>query len=179
MRPARVLAAYQALLYKRPYITNSATTAVLAAAGDGIAQVVFERKKYDGARTMRMFIFGAMIGPVVTKWYRYLDSVVGHELTAKRLAVKLATDQILFAPACQSLSISFVALLEGKRVVEEVRTNFKDVLLASYKIWPFVQVLNFSLVPLQYRTLFVQVVALGWNTYFTWKLHKDNADIKH
>ncbi len=38
-----------------------------------------------------------------------------------------------------------------------------DTLIANWAIWPMVQLVNFRFVPLNYRLLFVNTLAIGWN----------------
>ncbi|CAF89100.1 unnamed protein product, partial [Tetraodon nigroviridis] len=41
-----------------------------------------------------------------------------------------------------------------------------------FQLWPPVQIANFYFVPLHHRLAVVQVVAVGWNSYLTWKANK-------
>lgn len=54
-----------------------------------------------------------------------------------------------------------MAIMEGADPVERLRTSFAPSYKANLMIWPFVQGVNFSVVPLDYRVLFVNFVALG------------------
>jgi len=58
-------------------------------------------------------------------------------------------------------------MLEGVSPVERLRTSYWQALATNWMIWPFVQLANFKLVPLQYRLLFVNVVSIGWNSYLS------------
>ena len=42
----------------------------------------------------------------------------------------------------------------------------------NWMMWIPAQIINFALVPLQYRVLVANVVALAFNTYLSWASHK-------
>lgn len=54
-----------------------------------------------------------------------------------------------------------MAIMEGSDPAERLRTAFVPSYKANLLIWPMVQGINFSIVPLDYRVLFVNVAALG------------------
>jgi protein Mpv17 len=48
-----------------------------------------------------------------------------------------------------------------------VRTKLKPTLLANYMVWPAAHLINFSLVPLDLRILYVNVIAIFWTVYLS------------
>lgn len=54
-----------------------------------------------------------------------------------------------------------MAIMEGSDPIEKWRNTFLPSFKASLSIWPFIQTVNFSLVPLHHRVLFVNVISLG------------------
>lgn len=56
----------------------------------------------------------------------------------------------------------------GERVKERIGSTYVDAIKANLMVWPAVQLVNFSVVPLEHRVLVVNVVALGWNCYLSW-----------
>ena len=46
-----------------------------------------------------------------------------------------------------------------------VRDNYVATVLVNWKIWTIPQIINFNLVPVEYRVLFGNLVALIWNYY--------------
>ncbi|CAA9993416.1 unnamed protein product [Nesidiocoris tenuis] len=122
-----------------------------------------------------MAVLGACIGPTLHGWYSTLGRILGETSSLPRNLGKVAVDQTLFAPVCIASFLSLTALLQGRDVVKTLENDYLDVLSANYKLWPPVQVINFTLVPLYYRTLFVQLIALGWNTYLSTKVNKEKV----
>lgn len=47
----------------------------------------------------------------------------------------------------------------------KLKNNLPSIVSNQYKIWPVVQLINFYLLPLKYRLLFVNIVAFLWNIY--------------
>jgi protein Mpv17 len=60
-----------------------------------------------------------------------------------------------------------------KRLDDTFITGVKN----NYLVWPWVQMANFSVVPLEHRVLVVNVVALGWNCYLSY-LNSSGGDDK-
>lgn len=119
-------------------------------------------------------IFFILQGPALRSWYGFLNNFVGSK--GKTVAVKkVLMDQIVFAPTFLLFILSSVGFMQGKsleNIEKDIKNNYLDVLITNYYIWPFVQIINFYYIPLQYQVLIVQTVALFWNTYLSWKTNK-------
>ncbi|CAH0600551.1 unnamed protein product [Chrysodeixis includens] len=179
MSGRRLFRMYQDVLRRRPYLVQAVQTSVLMAAGDVIAQTGIEKiplTSLDISRTIRFSSIGFfVIGPTFRVWYGILAKYVGSGGSPTVTIKKVLMDQLLFAPFILFVLLALIATLKGKNlqeVKEELRLNYKDVLLTSYTIWPWVQICNFYLVPLQYQVLLVQTIALFWNTYLSWKTQR-------
>ncbi|ROT39924.1 hypothetical protein SODALDRAFT_332072 [Sodiomyces alkalinus F11] len=163
---------YQARLAARPLLTQSITTAVLFATGDTIAQQAVEKrgaKNHDMARTGRMALYGGTIfGPAATTWFKFLARNVVMKNKTAETAARVACDQLIFAPTFIGVFLSSMAVLEGTSPREKLDKSYASALKTNYFIWPAVQGINFTFVPLQHRVLFVNVISIGWNCYLSY-----------
>jgi hypothetical protein len=63
-----------------------------------------------------------------------------------------------------------------ERINERLDSTFYTALTRNWMVWPAVQLVNFSVVPLDHRVLVVNVVALGWNCYLSYLNNKGAVD---
>ncbi|KAK5992721.1 Protein SYM1 [Cladobotryum mycophilum] len=163
---------YNARLAARPLLTQGITTAVLFATGDLTAQQLVEKKglkKHDLTRTGRMALYGGCVfGPAATTWLGFLARRVTHKHPRIETLARVACDQILFAPVAIGAFLSSMAVMEGTSAQERLQTTWWPALQTNWMVWPFVQCINFTFVPLQYRLLFANVISIGWNSYLSW-----------
>ncbi|KAJ2499793.1 hypothetical protein GGH96_003226 [Coemansia sp. RSA 1972] len=142
---------------------------------------------YDPMRTARFFLYGCMFGPVAYKWYSLLDrrfplplvalgspapSALGTS-AAKMLAIgkRVAVDQVAFAPVAIGTFFAVMGAMEGKHINDiraSLRAKYPDALVGNYALWPWAQLVNFSVIPLIYRVPFSSVVSVLWNVYLSW-----------
>jgi protein Mpv17 len=88
----------------------------------------------------------------------------------------MSLDQLVFAPPFVATLLAAFTLTQGKGTEGVKRKLDKDwwnTLVANWKIWPAVQMITFSVLPLKLRVVFVQIVAVGWNSYLAWVAHRD------
>lgn len=83
------------------------------------------------------------------------------------MVARVALDQAVFAPSIIGVFLSSMAVLEGGSVRQKLGRNYAGALATNYFVWPWVQLVNFKMVPLEHRLLFVNLVSIGWNCYLS------------
>jgi hypothetical protein len=51
------------------------------------------------------------------------------------------------------------------RCMLQIRRDYPLVQLNGWKVWPVAALINYKFVPLQFRVLFINCVALGWSIF--------------
>ena len=108
-----------------------------------------------------------VFGPGATQWYKLLTRINLQNKYATTAARVLA-DQCIFASANLCLFLSSMAYLEGASPRKRLNDKYFEALKKNWLLWPPVQTLNFTVVPLEHRVLAVNIVSLGWNCYLSW-----------
>lgn len=162
--------------------SQAVQTGLLMATGDVVAQTVIDGKRLHDMDFVRVVRFGAigtcLVGPSLFTWYGFMERRIGTAGTSTLLK-KVCADQLLFAPSFIVVLLSTIGFSQGqspKKVKEQLFATYPDILLNNYKLWPAVQLFNFYLTPLQYRVLVVQLVAIFWNTYLSWKTNSNSSE---
>lgn len=101
-----------------------------------------------------------VFGPAATIWYKQLEKIKLPNKNAEILA-RVAADQVVFASTNLLVFLSTMSVLEGSDPKEKLDKSYKTALTKNYMVWPWVQMVNFKLVPLEHRVLVVNVVSLG------------------
>ncbi|KAJ3228581.1 Protein required for ethanol metabolism [Chytriomyces hyalinus] len=153
-----------------PIAVQAVSTGGLFIVGDILAQQGVERKgvsNHDVSRTLRLALYGGLIGCALVSVLA--ENCVVQERVESVLG-RVALDQIVFAPAFIGLFISSTTLMSGQSLADvKARLNdgYREVVINNWKVWPAVQIVNFAFVPLLYRSLVVNTIATGWNTYLS------------
>ncbi|XP_066560808.1 mitochondrial inner membrane protein Mpv17 isoform X2 [Amia ocellicauda] len=169
---------YQKLMSKHPWKLQIFTAGSLMGIGDVISQQLIERKgltNHSVQRTAKMMSIGfCFVGPVLGGWYKALDKLVPG--ASKTVALKkMILDQAVFAPCFLGCFLTITGTLNGLTVeknLTKLKRDYPDALISNYYLWPPVQIVNFYFIPLHYRLAVVQVVAIIWNSYLSWKANK-------
>jgi len=164
-----ILRAYQKLLISNPIVTKSVSSGVIACLGSTLSQA-FSAGEISLKVSRSFLIFGTLItGPVTHYLYTSLDKLFPGSGLAKSF-LRVLTDRLVFAPCFLFLTLYVLSRLQGEdhqSALDSTRGKYWVSLIANWKIWTLPQIININLVPLQYRVLFANTVALVWNFYLT------------
>lgn len=145
---------------------------------------VINHYNYDWCRTLRSIIYGSLIFSFIgDKWYKVLNYKIRLPQSSvnswNNRFLRVGVDQIFFAPVSLPFYFTCMTILEGNPIQIaklKIREQWWVTLRTNWLIWPIVQTINFSFVPLPYQLLTVNVVAIFWNTFLSYK--NSNIDLE-
>ncbi|KAL4636115.1 peroxisomal membrane protein 2 isoform X1 [Arapaima gigas] len=173
----RLLQQYLYLLKKYPVLTKSVTSGVLSALGNLLSQALERRAKaqrgsaakdIDALGIARFASYGFCVtGPVSHYFYQLLELLVPSSVPYC-MAKRLLLDRLVFAPAFLLLFYVVMNVLEGNKLPalqDKLRASYWPALKMNWKVWTPFQFVNINFVPVQFRVLFANLVALFWYAY--------------
>ena len=177
------LANYHRLLKSHPLTTKAATSCVVSLVGELIGSYIKGRaarckgdKAHPFVNWQRLCVFGvygaAITAPVFHWWYGALEKIVAALKLPPRLSnvVKIALDRALITPPFLFFTIAYLRYFQtfsAQDTMTSVRNVYAAALYTNWRVWTPAQAVNFFCVPLEYRVLFGNVVALWWNVYLS------------
>lgn len=181
---------YYRQVQKRPMLTQSIMASTMWVLGDCLAQNLEnynlpknqQPKPYNYSRTLKMGLIGlCWNGPFSSWWLRFLDRKFTSSTHPNVIFKKLFCDQVFQNPTLTSGVILLVGLsnnLGFEKSVNVVKTDLLDVMYRGWVYWTLIQIINFRVVPLNYRLLFVQIMAIIWNGYLSLTSNQSIENVK-
>ncbi|KAH8750781.1 Mpv17/PMP22 family protein [Diaporthe sp. PMI_573] len=166
----RTVQAYGRAQRKRPWITQICTSLTIYFCADLSAQRI-NGKDYDVERTGRSLVIGGISSIPSFEWFMWLSRNFNYSSRILSIGTKIIINQSIFTPLFNTYFFGMQAFLAGDSFVEiweRVRRTVPVSIINSVKLWPIVTAINFTYVPLEYRSVFAGVIAVGWQTYLTW-----------
>ena len=103
--------------------------------------------------------------------YQYvLPWIAPGKQCASVVAKKWLFTQTVFTMISIGTFYATVPLFQGQTLnesYEELYNKMIPTLKTNYKVWPILQMFNFTFVPMKLQPLFVAVMSLFWNTYLS------------
>ncbi|XP_066499087.1 mpv17-like protein [Hoplias malabaricus] len=149
-----------------PWITNVTLYGCLFAGGDLAHQCLAHSEHIDWKHTRNVAIVALSFhGNFNYFWLQALE----RRFPGRSLGMvlrKLALDQSFASPLATSVFYTGVSFVEGKKdIFEDWREKFFNTYKTGLMYWPFMQFLNFVLMPLYLRTAFMGCSAFLWATF--------------
>lgn len=166
----RSVQAYGRAQRRRPWITQICTSLTIYFCADLSAQHI-NGKEYDVERTGRSLIIGGISSIPSFEWFMWLSRNFNYSSRIISIATKIVINQSIFTPIFNTYFFGMQAFLAGDNFVEiweRVKRTVPTSMVNSVKLWPIVTAINFTYVPIEYRSVFAGVIAVGWQTYLTW-----------
>ena len=91
----------------------------------------------------------------------FIDQTIGAVLINMGFFVAFELVQQLYAPY-PSLRSNFLAEAQ-----KSIRSNFWITMKTNWMCWPLVNFVNFLVIPLRYRLLFLNFFAVAWNMFLS------------
>ncbi|XP_061606301.1 mpv17-like protein isoform X1 [Phyllopteryx taeniolatus] len=149
-----------------PWLANVTLYGGLFAGGDLAHQLLAHKERLDWTHTRNVAVVAVTFhGNLNYFWMRALERRFPGK-SAGMLFRKLLLDQSFASPLATSVFYTGVSFLEGKEdVLEDWREKFFNTWKTGLMYWPFMQFLNFALLPLHMRTAFMGCCAFLWATF--------------
>ncbi|CAH7674884.1 hypothetical protein PPACK8108_LOCUS9818, partial [Phakopsora pachyrhizi] len=83
----------------------------------------------------------------------------------------VATDQLVMAPISLIIFLGFMGFTEGLRleeIYERIDRLFYKLLIANWKCWPIIQLINFRFMPLKLRVPFGACCGIVWTIFLSY-----------
>jgi hypothetical protein len=107
----------------------------------------------------------AVFGPAATTWFKFLQNRVRLPNKNAEIIARVFVDQTVFSTTNLFCFLSSMAIMEGTDPKEKLEKSYKTALIKNWTVWPFIQLINFKMVPLHHRVLVVNVVSLGMDSW--------------
>eukprot|EP00754_Rhynchopus_humris_P004060 Rhum_TRINITY_DN1208_c0_g1::Rhum_TRINITY_DN1208_c0_g1_i1::g.3698::m.3698/K13348/MPV17; protein Mpv17 len=174
---------YSRLNARHPLRVKAITTAVMFGLGDVLCQTI-EHAEYDTLRTARMASIGMLwTGPVLHFYFLRLSQPPFASLSPLLLTV---FDQAVGA-VCLTTSFFFLmgslqgALAGSSNPVADgiavVTDELVPTMLSNWCIWPLLNFVSFSYVPVQYRVLWTSFWGVFWNAYLSYRANLRSSSV--
>ncbi|GIL54353.1 hypothetical protein Vafri_9919 [Volvox africanus] len=141
------------------------------------------RRKVDWMRTGRLCLETSAFGtPLAHWWFNLLDSRIMPDNPHSPAAVltKMLADQVLFAPLGLLMFFAVIKCLEGRPrdLPQTLQSSYLKTLLGGYLLWPLAGILNFALLPNEYRLLFNNCINIIWTCFLSIMSSGDDSSSK-
>ena len=144
--------------------------------GDYFTQEQFERKKYDAFRGGVVASYGGV--EIVVEAYLFLpllDLAFGKSMSGSAAFKKVFCEQMLYTPSETACFIKWTNYLEhqAESYQDKMSRDFILTLFSNWVYWGPMSFINYYLVPLRFRALFIAGTTLVIDVMMSYATHNN------
>ena len=128
---------------------------------------------------MNFALYGFFLnGPALHLTYNKIIPLFGKANDFTALSKKLLFTQVIYSSISICAFYVFLSYCEGKDMREakqEVCQKWGPTYMTNIKVWPFLQLVNFTMVPIPLQALYVNVLSVVWWVYLSYMKNKEKV----
>ena len=169
----RALTRYSHQLEKKPILTKCITSFCTFGLGDLISQYL-EKKNTDKPWEWVRFIRQASFGFVIAPYFHLNYCVISPRFfggSSKGVLMSVIYDQTVSVCIFTSLFFTYLDTTSGKslqQATDELKVKMLPTLLANWKVWPFIMLINFTIIPIPFRVFYTNICGMFWAAYLSY-----------
>ena len=110
------------------------------------------------------------LAPLAHAYYEFQDWIFPESLGLWGAPLKLCLDQSIYAATYNCVFFFGIGLLRRdhpERIFADIKDKFWQMMRAGWKLWPFVHVITYTMIPTRFKLLWVDIVEVIWVTYLS------------
>jgi len=135
-----------------------------------LSQLFITKDPFNLTRLIRLSIFGLIYhGPSGHYFYGWLDRKI-EGTKAKQVFSKVAIDQIFWCPIFMTVFFTYLGLTSGDSfgvIGDKIKKDLLTACKGSWKVWPFVHMINFKFIQTKHRLLFLNTIQIAFNMFLS------------
>lgn len=128
-------------------------------------------QEYNYKRTLKQATFGFFISPYLHLNYNIIIPYLFPGSGIKNLVKSVIYNQSVHSMFCTLVFFTYIDVLNGVEFKKGVSNAFYKLpftVIANLKTWVPAQLINLSIMPLEYRVLFTNLVSIIWSCYLSY-----------
>ncbi|XP_012273100.1 mpv17-like protein isoform X2 [Orussus abietinus] len=166
-----VVAKFREITRQYPVTRGMASYTVIWPVASLLQQRIIGSEELNYTQALRFSIYGGFfVAPTLYCWLK-CASYMWPKSNLRSAITKALVEQVTYGPAAMCCFFFGINLLEFKSISEcfgEVREKFWPTYKVGVCVWPFLQTINFLLIPEKNRVVYVSFCSLMWTSFLAY-----------
>lgn len=167
---------YSKKINKRPILTKCLTSFITFAIGDLLCQrlennnSIIKEHSYNWNRVFKQASFGFLFTPYI----HFQFNIIIPKYIARgnfQIWKIVLYNQIVNSTIFSFSFFTYINILNGMSIdsaLQDTLLKLPSTLSTAWKVWPFIQYINFTYIPIAYRVIFNNSFGVIWNIYLSY-----------